>query len=361
MMRVCILAGLLGIAPHALAQVREAPASKVDVLAGVEAIDAPVRTFLPKYELETFLAAGYTGTFSSIDRQWPTFALGLEALLLRPGRFDFGVYADWHVGRADASLGRYSSAFGLDAMWRAYESSFWDFALVVRGAYVLNWTHASRPLLRPGAGVQFSLLRFVALQLLGEGLFATSGRFSNDEHRVFGFSVTLKLGIAPFFEGWPQFADPPLPTIDRSLAVCEDATRTCASAKAPALRDALCAAAMRALDPAAHASSWDDPTGSFLDALRVEARPVLPALDLLIQDHRASVAGLDAYADKQRALSSSQLLNKQYSYLVTPLMIRDWLGCAADGRARRSSEDAKVILACSSQHDCELDTGVMSP
>lgn len=357
--RIALAAALVigSFASSAAAQVREAPASEVDVLQGIEPIAEPVRTFLPKYKFELFLVAGYSGTFTSERRQWPTLVLGLDELFFRPGCFDFGVYVDWQVGRADDSLGRFSSAFGLEIMWRALELSFMDLAPLIRGAYVLDWETPSHPLLRPGAGVQVSLLRFVALQATVDGLFALSHDFSNDTHALIGFSIMLKLGIPPFVDAWPRYAEPSMPTIDRSRAVCDDAARMCQAADRSHVRAQLCAAALSALDPAKHTAGWGDPTGAYLDAVQQELEPnarqaLETELRALREAHQSSVQGLERYADKQRALEEGQILSKKYSYLVTPVMIRDWLGCNAD-------DDR--LDECATSQACARDTGVASP
>jgi hypothetical protein len=359
-----VLAATLASGARALpasAQDREPPASSSDVLEGIAPVETPVRTFLPKYKYEPFLVGGYMGTFGEGARQWPTLVLGLEGLLFRPGRFDFGLYADFQFGRADETLASVSSAFGLEIMWRVMEQSFWDIAPLIRGAYVVDWEHADQPLFRPGIGVQVSLLRFAALQAVVDGLFATSHEFSNDSHVMVGFAVALKMGIAPLPNTWPQYREPPLPTVDRSRVVCEDAARSCEAATSAGARDKLCAAALDALDPTRYPASWNDPTAPFLEALQREIGLRAPGvldepLRVLAQDHRSSMQGLVAYAEKQRALGESQMLNKKYSYLVTPVMIRGWLGCDADGLAARGPDDR--MLACPTRGVCERDTGV---
>ncbi len=58
--------------------------------------------------------------------------------------------------------------------------------------------------------------------------------------------------------------------------------------------------------------------------------------------------GLDDYSARQRTLGDSQMLSENYGYLVTPVMVRDWLGCDASGRA----------IACATDAICSADTGV---
>jgi hypothetical protein len=301
-----------------------------------------------------------------MERQWPTLVLGVEWLFVRPGRFDFGVYTDLQLGSLDEDRGFVTGAVGLTTMWRFVENSFYDLAAVVRGSYVIDWSNVRDPMLRTGIGVQASLLRFVAVQLMVfEALFATSRAFSNREHVLFGISVALKWGIAPMCESWPQSRGKPPPSIDRSRLVCEDATRVCEAAGSAQLRDRLCSAALTALDPSVHSSGFRDASGAFLIALReqVATDPALlklidEPLAVLQRDHASSLSALDAYAEKQRALSDSQVLSHTYNYLVTPVMLRDWLGCdASEGAARDPS--GNVVLPCPAVQTCERDTGVL--
>ena len=90
-------AALLGVLSWTTAMALEAPSAvaqststrTADVLDGIVAVDPPAKSFIPKYQPELFVGAGYSGSFTSGARQWPTLVVSpVEGLLARPGSFD---------------------------------------------------------------------------------------------------------------------------------------------------------------------------------------------------------------------------------------------------------------------------------
>jgi hypothetical protein len=346
------------------AAAQPAPSPDTSVLDGVVAVDRPATSFVPKYQPELFVGGGYSGSFTSGARQWPTLVLSpLEGLLLRPGRFDLGAYSELRLGRPDEQFGRFEVGFGLEAMWRFLETSLSDWAAVIRAAYLVDTSHPGTPLVRTGVGAQVSLVRSLALQLTYDQLVSPTQDFSNGQELLHGLSVTIKVGLCPIADFCHQLPQRPIDKLDRSPVTCHQAALTCQAAEhAPAGTHAgLCAAAVRALDTTRHPASWTappaesqalDPVGAFLRALRSEltmqvVASIDPALSRLDASHAASLRGLTDYAERQRNLESGQMLSKSYTYLVTPVMVRDWLGCAANG----------APIACATDAICERDTG----
>jgi len=349
-----VLAGSLH-ATSALAQSSTSTSS--NVLDGIVPIERPVASFVPKYEPELFAGGGYSGSFTSGARQWPTLVLSpLEGLLARPGRFDVGAYSELRLGRPDETFGRFEVGFGLEVMWRFVETSFSDWAAVVRGAYLIDTSNPGDPLLRTGVGAQVSLVRSLALQLTYDQLVSTSRDFGNGHELLHGLSVTIKVGICPMAEFCHQLPQRALDKLDRSAVTCREAGLACEAADhaLSGTRPALCAAALRAMDTTRHPADWDDPVGSFLRALRAESTTqvvtsVGPAFSRLEAAHAASIQGLHDYSEEQRGLPDTQMLSKSYAYLVTPVMVRDWLGCDANG----------ATVACATAAICQRDAGTV--
>ncbi|HEX3595618.1 MAG TPA: hypothetical protein VHU80_10960 [Polyangiaceae bacterium] len=360
MMNRAVFAATVAAMTLVVAESRSAPAepsaSPPSVLEGITAIDRPAASFLPKYQPELFTGVGYSGTFSSAARQWPTFVLTpLEGLLFRPGRFDIGAYSELRLGRPDESFGRFEVGVGLEVMWRFIETSLSDWAAVLRNTYVIDTSDPNSALFRPSVGVEVSLVRSLALQVTYDQLYSPSRDFSNGHGLLHGLSVNIKLALCPIGDFCHQTPQPPAEKLDRSPVTCEKAALTCKAARASAAGagPALCQAAARAMDTSHHPADWDDPVGAFLRAVRAEASPSLlgaigPTFTELEAAHAASVQGLRDYSALQRMLASSQMLSKSYGYLVTPVMVRDWLGCDASGNP----------LSCPGDDVCASDTGV---
>ena len=355
---------MVGAFYTAQAAAEPAPPSDPSVVDGVVAVDRPVTSFVPKYQPELFVGGGYSGTFTSSARQWPSLVLSpLEGLLWRPGRFDVGAYSELRLGRPDEQLGRFEVGFGLEAMWRFVQTPLSDWAAVVRAAYLIDTSHPGTPLIRTGVGAQVSLVRSLALQLTYDQLVSPTESFSNGHELLHGLSVTIKVGLCPIAEFCHQLPDRPVAKLDRSASTCHQAALVCQAADhaPPGTRAALCDASVRALDTARHPASWTatspesqalDPVGAFLNGIRKESTIALvasiePSLSRLEAAHAASIRGLSEYAAKQRNLKDGQMLDESYSYLVTPVMVRDWLGCAANG----------APIACATDAICERDTG----
>jgi hypothetical protein len=352
--------GLLFVAAayalHAgVATAQPTPSGATNVVDGIAVIDRPVTSFVPKYEPELFVGGGYSGTFTSGSRQWPTLVLSpIEGLLARPGRFDLGAYSELRLGRPDQDFGRFEVGFGLEGMWRFVETPLSDWAAVVRAAYLIDTSHPGTPLVRTGVGAQVSLVRSLALELTYDQLVSPTRSFSNGNELLHGLSVTIKIGLCPMAEFCHQLPQRPLDKLDPSPVTCQKAALACQAAEhaAPGTHAALCSASVRALDTARHPADWDDPVAAFLRGLRMESTSqvvtsVGPALSALQDTHTASIQGLYDYAEKKRNLESGQMLSKSYAYLVTPVMVRDWLGCAASG----------APIACATDAVCERDTG----
>ncbi|HEX4341730.1 MAG TPA: hypothetical protein VH062_37735 [Polyangiaceae bacterium] len=339
-------------APVATAAAASAPPD--DVLAGVKVVATPTKSFLPKYEPEIFVGVGYSGTFSSDAHQWPTFVGSAEGLFARPGNFDIGAYSELRLGRPDEQFGRFEVGFGLEVMWRFYVTAVADVAAVLRNTYLIDTSDPNRALFRPGLGAQLSLVRSLAIQLTYDQLYSPSQDFSNGHGLLHGLSVTLKVGLCPMGEFCHQMPEHSVEKLDRSPVTCHAAALVCKTAKAAAVgTDAqLCAASARAMDTTHWPADWNDPVGAFLRALRSESAPIFSAVSApftqLELAHAASMKGLDDYAARQRTLGDSQMLSENYGYLVTPVMVRDWLGCDASGRA----------IACATDAICSTDTGV---
>ncbi len=354
--RAAVIVAALAGAPPALSQTPAPSAAPASVLDDIQVVDRPVQSFLPKYRPELFVGGGYSGTFTTSARQWPTFVLSpLEGLLFRPGRFDVGVYSELRLGRPDENFGRLEVGFGLEAMWRFIETSASDWAAVLRGGYLIDTTNPGDALLRPGIGAQVSLVRSLALQITYDQLYSPSRDFSTGHGLLHGLSVTIKIGICPSGDFCHQMPESAAQKLDRSAVTCQKAAATCQAAQSstPGTGAALCDAALRAMDTTHHPADWDDPVGAFLRALRAESTTGVVAvvgasLSTLESEHAASMQGLDDYAARKRSLDSSKMLSKQYGYLVTPVMVRDWLGCAANGQA----------IPCATDAVCERDTGV---
>jgi hypothetical protein len=219
----------------------------------------------------------------------------------------------------------------------------------------VDTAHPDNPLFRPQVGAQASLVRSIVAQLTYDQLISLDREFSNGSHIGHGFSVIFKVGLCPWWNFCGQQRKPPIGTLDRSPVSCKDAAAVCRAAASgpPHGNDALCTAAQRALDPSHYPADWGDPVGSFLRALRTESgalvsKPTLDALAQLQEGHAASIRGIDDYSDRTRALGPEQALSARYSYVVSPVMIRDWLGCGANG----------AFLTCASEDVCSRDTGV---
>jgi hypothetical protein len=246
-------------------------------------------------------------------------------------------------------------------MWRFVQTSLSDWAAVVRAAYLVDTSHPDVPLVRTGIGVQVSLVRSLALQLTYDQLVSPKDSFSNGQELLHGLAVTIKVGLCPIADFCHQLPERTVAKLDRSPVTCHAAALTCQAAEHAATHTALCGASLRALDTARYPASWTDApaesqeldsVGAFLRALRAESASqvvtsVEPSLSGLEAAHAASILGLAQYAEKQRNLGDGQMLSESYSYLVTPVMVRDWLGCAANGAA----------VACATDAICERDTG----
>ena len=349
-----LAAALTLVSAGARAGAPSSPSAPSGVLDSVESRKVPERSFLPKYSPEWFGGIGYSGTFMSTTRQWPTFVLAGDVLFARPGKFDFGAYLEARLGRPDADAGPLQLGAGPEVMWRVWERAFYDVAPVVRGTYLLDTSEPDNPLIRASGGVQVSLLRSFAVLATYDALFSLDHTFSNGDHFANGFSLMAKVGICIFTE-CRQIRQRSTRTIDRSAVTCRDAALVCDAAKGAAgnLNAALCQAVQQALDSSRYPAAWGDPVGAFLEALAATESPELKtatdsALQKLRADHTASMQGIDDYADRLRHLGEGEALTAQYAYLVTPSMIRDWLGCDVTGKP----------VACASADVCSNDTGV---
>jgi hypothetical protein len=274
-----------------------------------------------------------------------------------------GAYSELRLGRPDEQLGRFEVGFGLEAMWRFVQTPLSDWAAVIRAAYLIDTSNPGTPLVRTGIGAQVSLVRSLALQLTYDQLVSPKDSFSNGQELLHGLSVTIKVGLCPIAEFCHQLPERPVDKLDRSPVTCHEAALVCQAAEhsASGTHAALCGATVRAMDTARHPADWSaappesqalDPVGAFLRAVRAEATTnvvssVEPALSRLEAAHSASILGLPEYARKQRDLEDGKMLSKSYSYLVTPAMVRDWLGCASNG----------APIACATDATCERDTG----
>jgi hypothetical protein len=353
----CAVLAVLAVTPPAsvLAQTPPAAPEKTSVVDGIKTMPRPDRSFLPKYRPEWFAGIGYSGTFISATHQWPTLIASGEVLFARPGRFDFGLYLPLRLGRPDEHEGRFEVGFGPEVMWRALENGVFDGAVLLRVAYLLDVSHVMNPLIRSGIGAQVSLVRSLAVQLTYDPLVSADRTFTNGNHLAHGLTAGFNVGFCPMLETCAQVAQKPVETLDRSSVTCHQAARVCQSARtAPDNSSAaLCAAALRALDTSEYPVDWGDPVSAFLRGLEHEAPAPLklrigPALVALMQEHRASIEGVDAYAERLRGLGASEMLSSKYSYVVTPSMVRDWLGCRPGG----------AVLECATNDTCERDTGV---
>jgi hypothetical protein len=322
----------------------------------VKTLKRPERSFLPKYSPEWFLGLGYSGTFMSLTRQWPTLVFTGEVLFARPGKFDFGSYLELRLGRPDEHEGAFEVGLGPELMWRAWESAIYDIAPVVRGAYLLDTAEPGNPLIRGGVGVQVSLFRSLAVLGTYDPLFSIDRVLTNGGHFANGFSLTLKGGVC-ITGGCRQIRRREIKTIDRSAVACRDAALVCETARrgSETMSAELCRAAQDALDPFQYPAAFGDPVGAFLDALRKEEPSDLnstgkASLQTLIDDHAVSIRAIDEYAERIRHLGPGETLSAQYAYLVTPSMVRDWLGCDVTGKP----------IACASTEVCANDTGAAS-
>jgi hypothetical protein len=325
------------------------------VLASLEEQTALQRSFLPKYSPEWFLDIGYAGTPLFTRRQWPATVLGGEVLFARPGRFDFGAILQARLGRPEANYGPFEAVGGFELMLRfAEKGGYLDFAAVGRITYALDAAHPDNVLLRVSPGLDVSLLRSVVLELAYEPLYSKDRTFGDSgDHWAHGFAINIKAGLC-LFATCRQIKFRERPTIDRSAVACNDAAAVCAVAEKSGGRGELCSAAQRALDPSRYPAAGDDPVAAYLVGLAKETRsePALrEKLQTLATDHKASWSAIDAYAERVRKLDDGEVLSAGYSYLVTPSMIRDWLGCDFQGRP----------TACVTAQICENDTGVRAP
>jgi hypothetical protein len=330
-----------------------APASG-SVLDSVRTRKVPERSFLPKYSPEWFVGAGYSGTFMSTTRQWPTLVVAGEGLFARPGKVDFGAYVEARLGRPDAEMGAFDVGAGAEIMWRLLERAMYDVAPVVRGTYLFDTAHPDNPLIRASAGLQVSILRSFAVLATYDPLFSLDQAFSNGDHFASGFSLTAKFGLCMLTE-CRQARQRSTKTIDRSAVTCRDAAMVCDAAKKAAggMDAKLCSAAQGALDSSQHPAAWGDPVGAFLETLANTESPDVKAvtesaLQKLRVDHTASMQGIDDYAERLRHLGTDEALSATYAYLVTPSMVRDWFGCDVAGKP----------VACASGDVCVSDTGV---
>jgi hypothetical protein len=348
-----IVAAVTAVSRPGAAQTPAAAASSV--IDSIQTVATPERSFMPKYRPEWLLGVGYSGTVASIKRQWPSLVLSPEVLFARPGQVDIGTYLEFRAGRPDANDGWFEVGVGFELMWRVLEKAEADLAPMLRGTYLLDAAHPDNPLVRPGIGFQISLVRWLAVQATYDTLFSIDRAFTDDRHFRPGFSLTLKLGLCPMLDTCHQVRVREIETVDRSGVACNDAAAVCLSAKAAPgnASNELCSAAARAMDPSRHPADWGDPTGAFLDALKRESSPELAAAiatswRALRDDHAASIQGIDAYAERLRRLGPKLTLSARYSYLVTPTMIRDWLGCDVNGNP----------APCPTEAICTSDTGV---
>lgn len=355
---IALLAAGLGLfSASARAQSTSPLPAPSSVLDSVQARPVPERSFLPKYSPEWFAGAGYSGTFLSTTRQWPTLVVAGEVLFARPGAFDFGAYLEARLGRPDAGAGPFEVGIGPEVMWRIWERAMYDIAPILRGTYLVDTAHPDNPLVRASGGVQVSVLRSFAVLATYDALFSLDEVFSNGDHFANGFSLTAKVGLCLFTE-CRQVPQRPTPTIDRSAVTCQDAALVCGAAKKASgnLDSALCRTAQQALDSSRYPAAWGDPVGAFLEAFAATEPPELKAaadaaLQKLRADHTASMQGLDDYADRLRRLGPDEALTAKYAYLVTPTMIRDWLGCDVTGKP----------MECATADVCSADTGVAAP